>query len=522
MKRYIVLCALMIGVVSMRATDLDSCDTEVTSRTYMSMVQPFQSNSPELVSGFRSDRTEAREDGWHGAGQVVVFGGRTTKSDSTARYYFPFGKTQLLVDEDIVEVKNINKLDPVDLYAGMFGIQTVLETFESRISIAPRQTIVGAGFHWRHSIWRKEERGIWFSISFPVVHVKNQVNLTENVLNDGGGIFTSTDFTAPVGNMKDALNQSAWKYGKISDCADDMKRTGVADLEIKIGYEWIDTDPCHLESYIGVHVPTGNRPKAVYLMEAVVGSGKHVGIMFGNSLGYQMYANEEMDRSLRMEVALGSKYLFKKSQLRSFDLQNKPWSRYIQLYASLEDATAAAALGGVAGREAFTPGINILTREVDVTPGFMHSLNAAWVAKVKWFQAEIGYNLLARQSECIKMDCFTSDAAIKHLLGLGQTNPVRDMTGNVLLEATEGVITGDMPVPLSLYEQSVLTISDINLASAATPANLAHTIYGSLGANFDECRWPVLAHFGGSYTFSRETNAVMDRWTVWAKFGVSV
>ena len=192
------------------------------------------------------------------------------------------------------------------------------------------------------------------------------------------------------------------------------------------------------------------------------------------------------------------------------------------MYASFADAEAAATLGGVAGREDFTPGINILTQEVDVTPGFMHSLNAAWVFKAKWFQGEIGYNLLSRQSECIKMNCFPFAPAIKHLFGVGQTNPVRDMTGNFILETSDGSIAGNFPVPLSLYSQSVLSIADINLASAATPAYLAHTVYGSLGGNFDECRWPILAHFGGSFTFSRATNAVMDRWTIWAKVGVSI
>lgn len=523
MKRYTLLYALMIGVIFMQAdSNVDSCDTEVTSKTYLSIAQPFQSNSPELVAASRQDRTHVREDGWHGALQGVVFGGRTTKSENTARYYFPFGKTQLLVEEDLKQVSQINKLDPVDLYSGHFGIETVLETFKSRISIAPRQTVVGGGLHYRHSLWRKEERGIWFSISMPIVHVKNEVNLTEVVENDGGGVFTSTDYTAPVGNMKDAFNQTAWKYGKISDCADAMKKTGVADLEIKFGCEWLKDCPYSIESYIGVHVPTGNRPEACYVMEAIVGAGKHVGIMFGNSFGCELYANEAMDRSLRMEVALGSKYLFKKEQIRSFDLKNKPWSRYIQMYASLEDATAASLLTGAAARETFTPGINILTQEVDVTPGFMHNLNAAWVLKAKWFQGEIGYNLLSRQSECIELNCFTGSPAIKHLFGAGQTNPVRDMTGNFILETSDGSITGNFPVPLSLYEKSVITSSDIDLASAATPAHLAHTVYGSLGGNFDECRWPILTHFGASYTFSRATNAVMDHWTIWAKLGVSV
>jgi len=506
-------------------SNLSSDKLEITSRSYLNTVQPFQSMSPELITGFRSDRTNAREDGWHGAIQAVVLGGRSTKSEHTTRYFFPFGKTVLHVEEDLKQVAEINKLDPVDLYTAHFGVETVLETFQSRIAIAPKQTVVGGGLQWRQSLWRKNDRGVWVSISMPIVHIKNQLNFKETIINNGDGLYTSSEYTAQAATMTDAFKQTAWNYGKIDDSADDMKKTGVADVEIKLGYEWLDTEPYHFESYIGVHVPTGNRPKAAYLFEAVVGSGKHVGIMFGNSFGCELYANDAHDKCVRMEVALGSKYLFKKDQTRSFDLNNKPWSRYIQLYKSIDDATAAATLAAtnaVAARNNFTPGINILTQEVEVTPGFMHNLNAGWVMQVKWFQAEIGYNLLSRQSECIEMEEFTYQPAIKHLFGIGETNPIRDMTGNFLLETSEGSITGNLPVPLSLYSQSVLTVSDINLSSAATPAHLAHTVYGSVGANFDECRWPILTHLGASYTFSRATNAIMDHWTVWAKLGISI
>ena len=69
-----------------------SCDYEITSRSYLSVRQPFQSASPEMVSAFRSERAHAREDGFGGAAQIVLFGGNSTNSDDLGRFFFFHGK----------------------------------------------------------------------------------------------------------------------------------------------------------------------------------------------------------------------------------------------------------------------------------------------------------------------------------------------------------------------------------------------------------------------------------------------
>ena len=140
--------------------------------------------------------------------------------------------------------------------------------------MAPQQSMVGIGFHYRQAFYRDEEknRGFWGSISFAAVRVKNFLNFCERVVNDGGGVDTTQNPNA-VANMTEAVNQSAWHFGKISPVP--LTKTGVDDMEIKIGYEWLDLDPCYLASYVGVLVPTGNTPTAQYLWEPVVGQGHH-------------------------------------------------------------------------------------------------------------------------------------------------------------------------------------------------------------------------------------------------------
>ena len=43
-------------------------------------------------------------------------------------------------------------------------------------------------------------------------------------------------------------------------------KTGVADIEFKVGYEWIQEEPFHLESYLGILIPTGNKPSGQFFL----------------------------------------------------------------------------------------------------------------------------------------------------------------------------------------------------------------------------------------------------------------
>ena len=400
--------------------------------------------------------------------------------------------------------------------------------FKSRITIQPKQTVVGFGIQYRQSLWQNEEkgRGLYVDIILPITHVRNRLDLEETILNltndntPNSAIQTGVG-DGPVGNMIDAFKQPGFLYGKIDDDADQMRRTGLADMEIKLGYEWLQNEPCHLESYIGLVLPTGNAPKGEYLFEAIVGSGKHVGVSFGSNFGTQIWSCQNDDRCLRIEHASHSQYLFKKDHVRSFDLKNRPWSRYLSMYASQEDAQAAFNSGN---QTSFTPGINLMTAEVRVTPGFSHNMNTAIVYQSKGFACEGGYNFFARRAEHVELDdALSGNFAIKHALGQGQTNPLRDISGTGQIEVANIVSdVGNLPVSLANYSQSVITSDDIDLASASTPCNLSHTIYGNIGYNWDEREYPMGLHAGGSYTFSNSNNSVVDRWTLWGKFTISI
>lgn len=526
MKRHLFLLVIGASVFSSLTVQAsgscaDSCDTEINSRSYLAIRPPFQSVSPEMVSAFRNDRVHASEEGKGSAIQLVLFGGQSTKEDKITSYFMPNGKTSLLVKE---EFGVLGANDNPDLLAQNFNIFTNDENFESRICFEPRYSFVGLGFQWRQSFWQNEEKGraAYFSISTPLTRTKTSVNLKEKIINDGGGVDENASSNA-VANMTEAFKQSDWKFGKI--CKGSMTKTRLADIEVKLGYEWLQHEPYHLESYIGILIPTGNKPNGEFVFEPIVGWGKHVGVMFGSAFGLQVWANKDKERNLRFEFASNSQYLFRRKQTRSFDVKNKPWSRYQEVYANEEQAQEAAALPEDDPHRAnlSTPGINAFTQCVKVTPGFTFDMNSALVYTCKKFQGEVGYNFFARRAECVKLDCpWKEGPAFKDATGAGLTRPIRDITGNPLLEeSTLNTADGVLPVPVNRYQDSLIKEEDLDLQSASTPGLLAYTIYGALGYRWDERQRPPFASLGASYLFSSSNDAVVDRWTVWGKVGFS-
>ncbi len=518
---------LALSLFSISSLHADSCrassyDVEYSGRSYIAIHPQFQSSSPEMVSGFRQQRLHAREEGLRGAFQAVAFGGCSIENDKLQHYFTPFGKKTLIVDERPEESDK-------DILAGHFNIFTHNKNFRSKISFYPKQTTFGLGLHYRQSFWRNDERkrGYFVSISTPLTHIKNEFRLIEQVENTGGGPeFLIKDLV--VADMREAFTQENWKYGRIEskifgkNCiALPRAETKLADIETKIGMEWLESDPCHLESYIGILIPTGNKSRGNQIFETIVGNGGHPAFMTGASFGALIWEDERKNRQLRTEYAIHSEYLFRNNQVRSFDLKNKPFSRYIELYAHKKEAELAKNLENsneLLAEHLSTPGINILTQQVAVTPGFQFNMTTAVAfTDGSGFQAEGGYNYFARRAEEVRLRSqWQEGPAIKHLDGSGKTNPVRDITGNPFIESIDLVEN-----ELGNYDNNIIKESDLDLSSAASPAIITHTYFGAVGYHSNDREYPLFGNLGGSYEFSRANNAHIERWTVWFKMGAS-
>lgn len=531
-KKLFKVSLLALGAVFMSALNCASVinDTgdngkyngDVSGHTFLSVRPQFQSGMPEKESLWRRRATPGpcglgRDCGWGGAMQVVGFGGRTTKSARLGEFFMYGGSNQLFVSSNQSVFPQINPI-----YFGIIPANG--DVYSSTIQINPSQSDGAAGFEWRQYLGCLSECGNnwWFDVSFPVIQVSNRVTLTE--LNR---TFTG-NFEVPgsATNMLQALSgdfnfasidgaNTTFLYGLMPTGTNATRRkTGVADVELKIGYDALCTECCFVNGYVGVLVPTGNRPQAKYVFEPIVGHNHHVGVLFGSAMFYDVWTG--CDRNLTWEIAFDSRYLFSGTERRSFDLKYRPWSRYLLVYANAADAAS----------NTMSPGINYFTQDFKVTPRFYSTMDTSLVYNsMCGLQAQVGWNFWARQAEELKLkNPFPTGVAVTSLTvdnlieGVNVTNILSNIGNNVACTSV-GAVNCLNNVQLT-YPAGVITAADIDYASAANPAVISNIIYGTVGYDFDICCYPTFAAIGGSYEFPA-INTALTRWKVWGKLGIS-
>lgn len=303
-----------------------------------------------------------------------------------------------------------------------------------------------------------------------------------------------------------------------------MSKAGAPDIELKLGYNFVMSECCFMDAYIGVVFPSSNRPHGVYVFEPVTGNGKHWGLMWGGEVEFDIW-NFDCG-SVRLRMDLDARYLFRHCETRTFDLVGKPWSRYQAMFASVTEAVTMAN-AATATTQLFTGslGAPIMTRDVDVTPRCQLTMNTGLEYLGECFLAEAGVTMYARQAEKICPNWYTG-TAIPALQGyyynptaavptdsrvLTKSRTIRDrfQFDNLLLGANN-----------ANYSLVQINTCDVNWNSGAHPAVLHRSVYGTIGYQWGDICYPVMVSVGGAYDFSC-SNAGMTRWTAFGKFGIS-
>lgn len=509
-----------------------SCDCKATSHTFFSIRPIFTINSPEYLAHNR-DNYKAYDACRGGTVQLTLLGGQSTHDQGLGRFFMPFCSTTVNVTEQPTST--------TDILANQLNIYSINGTFASTAQFKFKHGYVGLGINYQQRFYERcNGHGAWFSISAPIEQVRNRVFIEENITSNGGGSKTSAPLTPvastcptncpnpcntncivdptqalpPVDSVVAAFSQPGWCFGRVDNTT--HKKTELGDITIRIGYETINKEDHHLDSFIGALIPTGNKPKAINMFEPIVGHNHHWGIILGSTYGLELWENCCGDIHLSGEFDFMITTLFERTERRSFDLKYKPWSRYMQFYSSITQAQLAAANPMTTfGQILHTPGIDILTQDLKVKPGYYRMFNGALIIDSRCFELEVGYNFFARQAECLRLDCeFPTGTALKDIsAAYGATAPYATINNDWTTNCTGSSVTN--------YANNVVTVADIDLESAAHPATLTHTVYASLAYNWDTCcGYPMFVALGGSYEFPPD-NVGLNRWMAWGKVGIA-
>jgi hypothetical protein len=507
------------------------------SRSYLATHTPFDTLSPECISLFHN-RMDLKKDGHKGAGELVLFGGQTTQPHTIAQYLLPNGKNTIIVAED---TSNAAISHTRDVNAGYFDIITgrvwtnaelVIDftnlTFESIVQFCPQQTLYGVGLAWQQRLPKR----FWFDITIPIVRARNKLCMTETITNKGGSCQECTYHdTTYFNNFIDGAccNSNGRLYGNMTNKC--LQKTRVAHIDIRGGRDFdCANNCCNLSGYLGIMIPTGNKPCNIWLFEPIVGDS-HVGIEMGTWASFKLL-DDGQQHTLTAYLSGLTRYLLPNNQYRSFDVRGKPWSRYMWVWVNDNYGQVATIKEALQDNRSYL--INYSTLCVRVRPHYSYEVNSGLDYAHKGFHAEIGFNFYGKKAEEI---CFTH--AMNNGIGIAAMRYYLDNPDQPL--ATSSLATINSPLfkighiqaradevvnlnPAQINNQAnyiPLTTDDLDPLSGAQPEIMSQTIYGALAYSWDHIKHPVLLSGGASYEFSHG-NAAVTRWIGWLKVGISI
>lgn len=372
--------------------------------------------------------------------------------------------------------------------------------FESVFRVRPERKVIGFALQGRVDFGdicvcdKDYIRDMWLSFFVPIVHVRHSLNMEECFENQGA---LQCDQTLSCCLSNNNRNFQQFYCGT-------KTRTGVDDINLKLGWDFRKCDDHHVGAYGILFVPTGNRSRAEYAFEPTIGSGKgHVGLGLGLNADYQIC--NSCNRSFVWMIDARYAYFLKARECRTFDLcKNGDWSRNL-LLVTPENVSNP------------TPGVNFLTHDVDVSPrGSINIWTALHYQRCDW-HLEFGYDFWWRQREKVSFGtcCPKINAGIFDITGMCRETNLTTASG-----ACIAVVDLDNKIPASDSEFVAITNDDLDLSSAEHPSALSSKIYFAAAHERDICGCPTNIGFGISYEAAHRRTA-LSQVGLWVKTGIS-
>ena len=272
-------------------------------------------------------------------------------------------------------------------------------------------------------------------------------------------------------------------------------QTGLADIDVILGYKFLDKDKYHFGINIAFTIPTGKEPDGREMFEPVYGNYAHFGVGGGLDAHANLWTRDEQD--IKLNFMFNYRYLVKGIEHRPLGV-NGYASPYI-LLGNAEDITNAALI----------PAVNVLTPYgVNVTPGSQLDGILALAYNNGGLSFDFGYNLYFRQGEDVKFR--------------GTLTPNNYGVAARDYSTTPGTAfaVGNIELTTAGTPGTWLTNANVNTKAAATPSQCSNGIYGGLGYHFKKWDYPLLLGLGGKYDWGT-SNSMPDYWTLWAKLALS-
>jgi hypothetical protein len=316
-------------------------------------------------------------------------------------------------------------------------------------------------------------------------------------------------------------------------CDDNKTKTRLADIQADFGWNFLLKKDYNLGMFARVVAPTGGKVKGEWLFEPVVGNGGHWELGGGLTGSYVFWRNQEETKHFGFYVDGEITHLFNAKQNRVFDLVDKPLSRYIQAYKTVNAV------------ETYAPLANLTSCEMNVNVAVQADVTAMFNYTCHNWSYDLGYNFWARSCEKFdcKSDCDSCDTC-------NSCDSCDDCCGACVIKNGNvdnwTIMTSDA---INTYDDSAevrLTDSMINYDGAKTKG-MSHKVFANVNYAWTDREVVPFVGLGGFAEFGRNgsccdddcnscntcdtcscddecsgcTYASLSQWGLWLKGGVS-
>jgi hypothetical protein len=318
-----------------------------------------------------------------------------------------------------------------------------------------------------------------------------------------------SDIKAPFANLKDAWNgqktffdvHQPLEFGRIDG---GQTKSGVGDVEIGLGYVFINNEYNFWTLDLRAIFPTGNRPTGKFLFEPIIGNGHQFEIGAGTLASLELW-NNKCDKSLSFFINGSLYYAFAGNQKRTFDLtKNGVGSRYLLFKRFNPDGTYAGEI---------VRGPNILTLACESSNAIHGDFTLMLDFDAINWTLNIGYNIWGRSHDQVKVK-ESIPANTYGIAGLSGTAANANTTASGTTLSGENATMLD-PAPVFIGNK------DLNVESAEHPGAVSHSLF-AFGAYTWGCRLEPFVGLGFQLEFSGSDNNAFRRYTVFARGGISL
>lgn len=450
--------------------------------------------------------------------QATIFYDQTYKTDDAAAYFLFDNKNKLNVSVGITSENNTTKnslyteTSTRDILGQWLGLTAAAHTqYQGEFSVTPEQKQAGVIFECSQDL--KNITTIDF-FKHLYVFAALPVSFIENTLKYEGPetifqAFTNQSIKATVAGQADTKNN--WNYLTYPTKSQSSLR--LSCVKLGFGTTLINENDIIIATSNTFIVPLAQAVENRTLFEPVQGYNGSFAMASQALFQFPIIKkNNNEATSLCAYFGFENTVITSKKSMRTFDLQDKPFSRYMLFYDKVTDK--------------IEPGVNVLTKKCKVEPYNMINLIAGLRGHYYDAVVEIGYEFWAHPTERVTIDSNNpwedGRYGIAYIDAQGALR--RDGTSLLGFTASKSTISfvafadGDERVPKSHnilapgeLPQAKYNIyireQDIDFNSAASQKSHVHRPYISFGLHSKKEKFDFFVNAGAHVSIAKQNSA---------------